>query len=336
MDEDLYNSDGDGDGELSTRPTPPAHPISDSAAYAMMFAILADAINIMCLAPNLPLMVTPGNLHDDSFPSTEPFDPTTAQYAHDGVEAFAMVISSLFFGYIADKIGCRKAVLILTVGSGVSAIGKYLVRRSYWEFIIMAAVNGKFLCACVCVCVFGFVAFHFCRAHIEHSGALLPAVGFFGSAHAVGNGYVCLIYKNDREKADAFIGHMMVTHIIGLTLGGLLTLISPHQLFLPLLPAALLNGIAFIVAYMYIVEPSNTEKEGDICNGAESGHDDDSPDTFDNYGFFTIIFGSFVDHLGTLGVYRKSILIERRTTLNPKVRVLNFIDTSHFFCACFI
>lgn len=113
------------------------------AAYAAMFAVFVDAINMMCIAPNLPIMVTPG-LHQDSFPSTEPFDIATAQYAHDAVEALGMVISNFVFGYIADRIGSRKAILLLMIGSCCTSVGIYLVRSNYWSFIAMTFVNGKY------------------------------------------------------------------------------------------------------------------------------------------------------------------------------------------------
>ncbi len=115
---------------------------SRRAAYAAIFAVFVDAINLMCIAPNLPIMVTPG-LHEDSFPSTKPLDIATAQYAHDALEALGMVISNFVFGYIADRIGSRKALLLLMIGSSCASVGIYLVRSNYWYFLAMTFVNGK-------------------------------------------------------------------------------------------------------------------------------------------------------------------------------------------------
>jgi len=51
--------------------------IMNRSILILRFAILADAINMTILQPNYPFMVTP-NAYPDSFPSTEPFDYSSA------------------------------------------------------------------------------------------------------------------------------------------------------------------------------------------------------------------------------------------------------------------
>jgi len=51
--------------------------IMNRSILVLRFAILADAINMTILQPNYPFMVTP-NAYPDSFPSTEPFDYSSA------------------------------------------------------------------------------------------------------------------------------------------------------------------------------------------------------------------------------------------------------------------
>eukprot|EP00569_Conticribra_weissflogii_P009627 CAMPEP_0171367188 /NCGR_PEP_ID=MMETSP0879-20121228/5928_1 /TAXON_ID=67004 /ORGANISM="Thalassiosira weissflogii, Strain CCMP1336" /LENGTH=487 /DNA_ID=CAMNT_0011875187 /DNA_START=14 /DNA_END=1474 /DNA_ORIENTATION=- len=230
------------------------------AAYAAMFAVFVDAINMMCIAPNLPIMVTPG-LHEDSFPSTEPFDIATAQYAHDAVEALGMVISNFVFGYIADRIGSRKAILLLMIGSCCTSVGIYLVRSNYWSFIAMTFANG-----------------------------------LFGSAAAIANGYMFIIYKNDREKADEFGGYVMATLMVGLTVGGLFTLFFPSNLFRPLLLSSALCFLAFVVCFIFVFVPSESPVEID-----SEPEEDDIP--LDKRAISNVIIGASFDHLGTLGIY---------------------------------
>jgi len=226
-----------------------------SAAYAMMFAVFADAINISCTAPNYPIMTTPG-AKPDSFPSVEPFGIATAQYILLGSTSIARVISSVFFGWLAMKIGSRKCTLILMLGSVVFTLGRFFTKGSFWGFTVMSFINA-----------------------------------LFGSTVAVATGYMCLVFKDKRAKADGFIGYLMATTVASRSFGGLLTLMFPSSLFLPLLPAAALNVLAFLVVYKFVLQPKLDGEEKD-----ES--EDGSSVKLDKPALANIVVGALVDNVG--------------------------------------
>lgn len=100
----------------------------------------------------------------------------TAQYVLIFAISFGLVISNFLFGWLATKIGSRKCSLILMLGSVLFTVAKYFARGNYWAFTVLSFVN----------CL-------------------------FGSSIAVGNGYMCLIFKGNRAKIDGYIGYLMAT-----------------------------------------------------------------------------------------------------------------------------
>lgn len=234
------------------------------AAYAMIFAVLADAINVQCCAANYPLMVTPG-AHADSFSNTEPFDIITAQYVIVCAVCIGLVISNFLFGWLAMKIGARKIALVLVVGSVVFTIVKYLVRGSYWGFVAMAFINS-----------------------------------LFGSSVAVGSGYVYVIFRDDRAKADRFIGYLMATMVGGRTLGALFSVMFPRNLFFPLIPAAVISAASFLAVYK-LLQPNLTDDDGNEKSGLGS------PDKLDRGVFVNIISGALIDNIGSLGIVPRKL-----------------------------
>ena len=126
-------------------------------------------------------------------------------------------------------------------------------------------------------------------------------LALFGSAIAVGTGYISLIYKNDRFKADACIGYLMCAMVMGRSLGGIFTVMFPAGLFLPLLPAASVNVVALLVVYKYVLDPGKLHTVEEEATKSV----DDSPVTFDKVGLANVIISSFFDNIGSSGIVRK-------------------------------
>ncbi|KAL7532229.1 hypothetical protein ACHAWF_004057 [Thalassiosira exigua] len=223
------------------------------AAYAMLFAVFSDAVNLMCCAPNYPMMVTPG-ANDDSFPSIEPFGEATASYVLLGGVSFALVVSNILFGLLAGKIGSRTCTMILMAGSVIFTIARYFARGTFWSFTILSFVNA-----------------------------------LFGSTVAVGNGYISILFKEDRVKADSFIGYIMATSVAARSLGGLLSMMSPDSLFLPCIPAAALNAFALAMCTSLYCSLTREEMVTKMVG-------------LDTLGLVNIIFGALCDNVGSLGI----------------------------------
>ena len=82
-----------------------------SSLAALKFALFADAICTQILQPNFALMIQPG-AHEDSFPDTDPFDLTAAQYFLPGVAGVATAFASIGFGALSDRVGRRPCMLV--------------------------------------------------------------------------------------------------------------------------------------------------------------------------------------------------------------------------------
>ena len=123
----------------------------------------------------------------------------------------------------------------------------------------------------------------------------------FGGNVAVANSYISLLFHKDRAKVDSFIGYVTATSIASFSLGGLLTIIFPANLFLPLLPAAAISSIALVVASVFVLEPSKIHPTPDTANEQK----DDLPTKLDKRLLCNIIFGALMDNIGSLGITRK-------------------------------
>jgi hypothetical protein len=242
------------------------------AVYAVLVCVFADAINLQCTAPNYPLMVTIGG-HPDSFPNTTPFDFSSAQYMIYTAANSGAFISNLAAGWLSDRYGRRRIMLIDLAGSVVFTIGKYFASDSYWFFCGMTFANG-----------------------------------LFASTGSVAVGYMADIFVNDRAKADAYMNHVIAIAVIGRALGGLLTVMFPDHLFQPLIPATVITFLGVLVAYYLVLEPKGVRKalmggETDDCEKTDK--DADLPKTMDYKALFNIIFGALVDNGGSYGIIRK-------------------------------
>ena len=242
------------------------------ASYAMLFCVLAEGIQEMSVMPNYTLMVTP-DAHPESFTTTSPFGITAAQYVLCAATAIATMVSNLVSGRFADIYGQRKMVIVLTSGTIICNIVKYFVRRSFWTFTSMCFVNGLFT---------GNVA--------------------------VANSYISLIYSDNRQMADNMIGRVTATSIASFSIGGLLTILFPENLFVPLLVAAGISFLAVLAAFAFVLDPGSYQKQRKLEDQDKEDRDSDSPKVLDKKLLFNIICGALMDNIGSLGITRKSML----------------------------
>ena len=167
-DQSIRSNSNNNDGDAENTKSSPK-----KAAYALIFAVFADGINYSCVTPNIPSMCMPG-MRSDSFPSIEPWmGMASAQYFILGSISVGTVMSGFFFGWLSSRVGYRISFAILALGSVVFSITRYFVRGSYWWFTVLSFINS-----------------------------------LFGGTVAVGNGYMCYIFK-DRNKIDNYIGYLL-------------------------------------------------------------------------------------------------------------------------------
>ena len=110
--------------------------------------------------------------------------------------------------------------------------------------------------------------------------------------------------------------------LLSSSLGGLLTVMFPSDLFLPLIPAAGISFAAFIVVYLYVSEPmpddvteseiepatekiDASESEDELVSELDEPDQLDAPQQLDWLLFTNIVVGHFVDNVGSLGIIRK-------------------------------
>ena len=242
------------------------------ASFAMLFCVLAEGIQEMSVMPNYPLMVTP-NAHPESFTTTYPFGITAAQYVLCAATAIATMVSNLVSGRFADRYGQRKMVLVLTSGTIICNIVKFFVRHSFWAFVAMCFLNGLFT---------GNVA--------------------------VANSYISLIYSDNRQMADKMISYVTATSIASFSIGGLLTILFPDNLFVPLLVAAGISFIAALAAFAFVLDPGSYQKQREH-EDQDDKEDSELPKVLDKKLFFNILCGALMDNIGSLGITRKSIQV---------------------------
>ena len=101
------------------------------------------------------------------------------------------------------------------------------------------------------------------------------------------------------------------TVLLSSSLGGLLTLATPHDLFLPLIPAAAISFTALVVVYFFVFDPvlhdadnHNSEQESEVDDVSQQL---DVPEKLNKVVFANIVIGAFIDNIGSLGIYRECI-----------------------------
>lgn len=205
----------------------------------------------------------------DSFPSTAPFEFSSAQYFLPMTAMVGTGIAATFVGSLSDRIGRRPVMLVCVAFGVLGSIAKYLARGSFWGF-----------------CAANFVT------------------GLFGATLAVSMAYASDVAHTRAEK-DSVIGSLVALSMLGATGGGIVAiLMGDLNLFAPLLFGAGLNAAATVFGYFFLIEPKkmlhlNLSKGGLMDDEEE---EDDSPETLNHKLTSNIIIGSLLDNAGSTGL----------------------------------
>lgn len=100
--------------------------------------------------------------------------------------------------------------------------------------------------------------------------------------------------------------------LLSASLGGLLTVIFPSDLFLPLIPAAAFSFAAFIAVYFFVSEPVCDDTNSQPSEIEERPEIDEAeqlnaPEKLDKLALANIIVGALIDNVGSLGIVREYI-----------------------------
>ena len=106
--------------------------------------------------------------------------------------------------------------------------------------------------------------------------------------------------------ADKMIGYVTATSIASFSIGGLLTILFPDNLFVPLLVAAGISFIAVLAAFAFVLDPGSYQKQRK--HEEQDKDDSNSPKVLDKKLLFNIVCGALADNIGSLGITRRSIL----------------------------
>lgn len=88
--------------------------------------------------------------------------------------------------------------------------------------------------------------------------------------------------------------------MLGMSGGGVITILMEDQnLFAPVLVAAGIDFISFVLCFMFLIEPDKNfhfEEDGEEGEG-------DGPERIDYKLFGNVIFGALLDNIGSTGLY---------------------------------
>ena len=231
--------------------------------FALRVAVTATACGQTVLQPNFPFLVIP-NASEDSFPSTDPFGFSSALYFLPLSTMLGTAITSAFVGQLSDRIGRRPCIMFCVGMMTITLIIQYLARATFWGFCATSFANGLFC-------------------------SILPvAMAYASDVHA------------NRAKKDEEIGALVGANMLGMSGGGIVAILMEEQgLFSPLLVAAGVDALAFLMVYMWLHEPDTTFKFDE-----DDGEDEnDAPKTIDWKIFSNVIAGALLDNFGSSGLF---------------------------------
>ncbi|KAL3919598.1 MAG: hypothetical protein SGILL_003676 [Bacillariaceae sp.] len=186
-----------------------------------------------------------------------------------------LVISSLFFGYLSDKVGRKPCVLACQFGGALGSILKYLARGNYWTF---------------------------CGANFF--------TGLFAGSLAVGMAYASDAIPS-REGTDSEMAKIIAISLIGRVGGGILAiLLQSMGLFIPLLYSAGISLMAGIICFFWMVEArdnaasSKEESQLNMSVATEDSKDEsmEKDEVLDKRALWNVLAGELADNLGSIGL----------------------------------
>mmetsp|Transcript_14728 Transcript_14728/g.17935 ORF Transcript_14728/g.17935 Transcript_14728/m.17935 type:complete len:658 (-) Transcript_14728:262-2235(-) len=234
--------------------------------YAVRFAVFADCVNGMILQPNYAIMVDP-NAHEESFPSTNPFDFSSATYFIPMTSLLGTAIASSITGTLSDKLGRKPVILFCLSGSMVGSTVKYFLRQTFWGFCIANFFNGLL------------------------SGSLPVALA-----------YISDVFTSNKIKASQF-SIVVGCWVLGQSIGGIIAILMSEQgLFAPLWVGVGIMFLACCVTAKYLVEASNL-KIPKSMNESDDDEDEDLPTEINKMTMYHIIIGALADTIGSKALF---------------------------------
>lgn len=249
---------------------------------ALRLTVLSDTMVSYLLLPSYAVIVDEG-AHPDSFPSTAPFDFSTATYFIPMMQLVGVAISSSFTGTASDKLGRKPVIIFCLVGSMIGCIVKWFCRKSFWAF------------------------------SISHLFA-----GLLSGSTPVSLAYVSDAFES-RAVKDKETGKTIAFYVLGMSLGGLLAvLMYPQGLFAPLWAGAGLMVFVLIFNLKFLIEPGNLkvmstldqpdvdEEETEVLNNTADGDvpkQSDISESIDKGTMSIIILGSVADIFGSKSLF---------------------------------
>jgi MFS family permease len=237
---------------------------------ALRFAVFSDCVNGMILQPNYAIMVDQ-NAHEESFPSTAPFDFASATYFIPMTSLLGVAIISTATGAISDRIGRKPVMLFCLGGSMLGSIAKWLCRESFWAFCIANFFNGLV------------------------SGSLPVALA-----------YVSDIFTERKTKEKEFT-KLVGFWVLGQSVGGIVAILMYAQgLFAPLWVGVGIMLVACCITYQFLIEPGELTIPTSLNDIDEDLNEDlnaNLPDEIDKVTMTHIIIGAFADTIGSKALF---------------------------------
>lgn len=230
----------------------------------------------------------------DSFESTGPFEYGGSYYLIPSVNDLGIVVSSIIFGYLSDRVwfGRKKSILCCSYLAAVGSMLKFFAQDNFGAFL-----GANF------------------------------ATGLVGGSLAVGLAYVTDL-SSGRLNTDTEIGMMIAISLMGRTGGGILAIaLQRFGLFVPLWGGVAISIIAGTVCHIILVEPSkhmcpkqcldvtgrtedfSVDSEEEVVDTEEESDDSDekvvdirNPTVLDKRTLLHIMLGELADNLGSIGL----------------------------------
>lgn len=234
----------------------------------LRFGVLASSVSATILQPNYPIMVLPG-AHQDSFPSTSPFDFNSATYFIPMTALLGVAVSSTIIGAISDKIGRKICIMVSLWGSTFGSALKFFLSFNFWAFCGANFLNGLF------------------------SAALPVALAYVGDATPT------------REEKRSEIGALVGFSMIGMSGGGICAILMSQQgLFMPLWIGVALCFVAAVLCQCFLLEPGRDIHAAidEADKGEEDEEEQKAPKVINQKHLWNIVIGAFADNIGSSGL----------------------------------
>ncbi len=282
---------------------------------ALRLTVLADTMVSYLLLPSYAIIVD-NEAHPESFPSTAPFDFSTATYFIPMMQLVGVAISSSFTGVISDKVGRKPVILFCIVGSMIGCIVKWFCRKSFWAFSIAHLFSGML------------------------SGSLPVALAFISD-----------VFESKTVKDNEF-GKTIALYVLGTTFGGLFAVVMyPQGLFAPLWAGVGLMFLVLCINVKFLIEPNKLKEmpklepleiDDEETQVLKKVNDDntvdefDEPKSIDKGTMAVIIMGSFADIFGSKSLFPmclSPLACKTHSLSFVIVHVLIFTSNASFFRA---